>query len=66
MVERKFVIFVGKKTVNGICFKKNFRPVSFPQRTLEEKDTEEFFKTNQLNEKYLRTIIYTKYCSNVF
>lgn len=57
MVERKFVIFVGKKTVNGICFKKNSRPVSFPQRTLEEKDTEEFFKTNQLNEKYLSKLI---------
>lgn len=57
MVNRKFVIFVGKKTVNGMCFKKNSIPISFPQRTLEEKDTEEFFKYNKLNDRYLNSLI---------
>lgn len=57
MVNRKFVVFVGKKTVNGMCFKKNSSPISFPQRTLEEEDTEEFFKTNKLNERYLNRLV---------
>lgn len=57
MVDRKFVIFVGKKTVNGIYFQKNDNPISFPQRTLDEEDTQDFFKTNKLNETYLSKLI---------
>lgn len=57
MVDRKFVIFVGKKTVNGIYFQKNDNPISFPQRTLDEEDTQVFFKTNKLNETYLSKLI---------
>lgn len=57
MVNRKFVVFVGKKTVNGMCFMNSASPVSFPQRTLEEEDTDDFFKTNKLNERYLNRII---------
>lgn len=57
MVDRKFVIFVGKKTVNGIYFQKNDNPISFPQRTLDEEDTQDFFKTNKLNERYLSKLI---------
>lgn len=57
MVDRKFVIFVGKKTVNGICFQKSTNPISFPQRTLDEEDTEEFFETNKLNDRYLNKLI---------
>lgn len=57
MVDRKFVIFVGKKTVNGMCFQKDSNPISFPQRTLDEEDTEEFFKSNELNDDYLNKLI---------
>lgn len=57
MVNRKFVVFVGKKTVNGMCFMNGCSPISFPQRTLEEEDTEEFFKTNKLNDRYLNKLV---------
>lgn len=57
MVNRKFVVFAGKKTVNGMCFIKGCNPISFPQRTLEEEDTEEFFKTNKLNDRYLNKLV---------
>ena len=57
MVKRKFVIFVGKKTVNGMCFMNGCSPVSFPQRTLDEEDTEEFFRTDKLNERYINRLV---------
>lgn len=57
MVDKKFVIFVGKKTVNGMCFMKTSNPISFPQLTLEEEETEQFFKTNKLNDNYLNRLI---------
>lgn len=57
MVNRKFVVFVGKKTVNGMCFMNGSSPISFPQRTLDEEDTEEFFKTDKLNERYINRLV---------
>lgn len=39
-----------------MCFKNGGSPVSFPQRTLDEEDTEEFFKTDKLNERYINRL----------
>lgn len=58
-VSKKYVIFVGKKTVNGMLFRKGKRPVSFPQRTINEEFTEQFFNTNELNDQYINKIIET-------
>lgn len=40
-----------------MCFKNSGSPVSFPQRTLDEEDTEEFFKTDKLNERYINRLV---------
>lgn len=59
LVNRKFVIFVGKKTVNGICFNKGKSPDDFSQVTLDEKDTKRFFETGELDDQYLNKLIET-------
>ena len=56
-VSKKYVIFVGKKTVNGIMFRKGERPISFPQRTINEEFTDNFFRTNILDDQYMNRII---------
>ena len=56
-VSKKYVIFVGKKTVNGIMFRKGERPISFPQRTINEEFTDNFFHTNSLDDQYMNQIV---------
>lgn len=56
-VDRKFVIYVGKKTVNSLCFKKGSRPVAYSQKTLSDEETIEFFKSNKLNDTYMKAVI---------
>lgn len=56
-VSKKYVIFVGKKTVNGIMFRKRERPISFPQRTINEEFTDNFFRTNILDDQYMNRIV---------
>lgn len=58
-VSKKYVIFVGKKTVNGIMFRKGECPISFPQRTINEEFTDRFFCTNILDDQYMNQIVET-------
>ena len=71
-VSRKYVIYVGKRTINGLLFSQGSNPTSFSKKTLSDEVTSSFFQTNILDDKYLRALIgainvfvtnYTKVCS---
>lgn len=70
-VTRKYVIYVGKRTINGLLFSKGNSPTSFSKKSLSDDVTSNFFHTNTLDDKYLEALIkaidsfvvyYTKEC----
>lgn len=56
-VDRKFVIYVGKQTINGILFERGYKPKPFAPYTLEHKDTQQFFATGALDNVYIQAVI---------
>lgn len=56
-VDRKFVIYVGTQTINGILFERGNKPKPFAPYTLEHRDTQRFFETGRLNNNYVKALI---------
>lgn len=57
IVERKYVIFVGIRTINGLLFSKGNKPTDFSKKTLPDEVIEEFVNSKILNEKYLTALV---------